>query len=105
MIKYSDCVYTLKSSVDKMVEENYLKIEEDIIKFNFVLLNFDNGKLNKNDDYSVELNPIKLIRKKIIKELKDIFESVIPEYLYTELDSIASSYFGVNMKQYVVRAF
>ncbi len=104
-IKYSDCVYTLKSAVDKMVEENYLKIEDDVIKFNFVLLSFENGKLNKNDDYSKELNPIKLERKKIIKEIKDIFKDVIPEYLYKDLDYIASSYFVVNMKQYVVMAF
>ena len=30
-IKYSDCIYTLKTAVDRMVEENYLKIEDDII--------------------------------------------------------------------------
>lgn len=104
-IKYSDCVYTLKSSVDKMVEENYLKIEDDIIKFNFALLSFENGKLSKEDDYSLELNPIKLKRKNIIKEIKNIFENVIPEYLYKDLDYIASSYFYGNMRQYLVMAF
>lgn len=38
-----------------MVEENYLKIEDDNIKFNFVLLVFEKAIANKNDDYSVEL--------------------------------------------------
>lgn len=104
-IKYSDCVYTLKSSVDRMVKENYLKVEDDIIKFNFVLLSFENGKLNKNDEYSIELNPIKLKRKEIVKEIKDIFASIIPEYLHKDLDYIANSYFVSIMKQYVVMAF
>ena len=104
-IKYSDCIYTLKTSVDKMVEENYLRIEDDIIKFNFVLLDFEKGKINKNDDYNIELNPIKLKRKEITNEIKDIFKDIIPEYLYKDLDYIANSYFVDNMRQYIVVSF
>ena len=104
-LKYSDCVYTLKSSVDKMVEENYLKIEDDIIKFNFPLLNFENAKINKEDDYSEELLPAKLKRKEITKEIEEIFKDVIPEYLYKDLAYISSTYFIGNIRQYVVMAF
>ena len=104
-IKYSDCVYTLKSSVDKMVEETYLKIEDDIIKFNFPLLNFENAKINKEDDYSDELLPAKLKRKEITKEIEEIFKDVIPEYLYKDLAYISSTYFIGNIRQYVVMAF
>lgn len=104
-LKYSDCVYTLKSSVDKMVEENYLKIEDDIIKFNFVLLDFENAKINKEEDYNVDLIPAKLKRKEITKEIEEIFKEVIPEYLYKDLSYISSSYFVANMRQYVVMAF
>lgn len=104
-LKYSDCVYTLKSAVDNMVKENYLRIEEDNIKFNFVLLDFEKAKNNKEDEYSVELIPAKQKRKEIINEIVDIFKDVIPEYLYKDLDYIATSYFVLNMRQYVVMAF
>ena len=104
-LKYSDCVYTLKSSVDRMVEENYLKIEDDMIKFNFALLDFENARMNKEDDYSAELIPAKLKRKEITEEIEDIFKKIIPEYLYKDLSYISSSYFVANMRQYVVMAF
>lgn len=104
-LKYSDCVYTLKSSVDRMVEENYLKIEDDMIKFNFALLDFENARINKEDDYSAELIPTKLKRKEITEEIEDIFKKIIPEYLYKDLSYISSSYFIANMRQYVVMAF
>lgn len=38
-IKYSDCIYTLKTAVNKMIEANYLKVEDDIIKFGSVTTN------------------------------------------------------------------
>lgn len=104
-LKYSDCVYTLKSSVDRMVEENYLKIEDDMIKFNFALLDFENARINKEDDYSAELIPAKLKRKEITEEIEDIFKKIIPEYLYKDLSYISSSYFIANMRQYVVMTF
>ena len=104
-IRYSDCVYTLKSSVDRMVEENYLKIEDDIIKFNFVYLDFEKAKLNKEDEYSCELYEVKLKRKEITNEIKKIFKDIIPEYLYKDLDYISNSYFIETMRQYVVMAF
>lgn len=104
-IKYSDCIYTLKSSVDKMVEENYLKIENDIIKFNFVLLDFEKANINKEDEYSSDLISAKLKRKEITKEIEEIFKNLIPEYLYKDLSYIANAYFMANMRQYVVMAF
>ena len=104
-IKYSDCIYTLKTSVDKMVEENYLKIEDDIIKFNFVVLDFNNANKNKEDEYSEELIDAKQKRKEITKDIENIFKEVIPEYLYKDLAYIANSYFVENMRQYVVMAF
>lgn len=104
-IKYSDCIYTLKTSVDKMVERNYLKIIDDEIKFNFVLFNFENSKLNKADDYDAGLNKAKIKRKEIIKEIEEIFKNVIPEYLYKDLDYIGTSYFLEHMRQYVVKKF
>ena len=45
------------------------------------------------------------MRKEIIKEIKDIFKEVVPEYLYKDLDYISSAYFVSNMKQYVVTTF
>lgn len=104
-IKYSDCVYTLKSSVDRMVDLNYLKVEGDIIKFNFVFLDFEKSKINKEDEYSVELMPAKLKRKEITYEIEEVFKNIIPEYLYKDLKYIANSYFILNMRQYVVMAF
>ena len=104
-IKYSDCVYTLKSAVDNMVKENYLRIEDDTIKFNFVLLDFEKATINKDDEYSTELIPAKQKRKEITNEIIDIFKDVIPEYLYKDLDYIANSYFVANMRQHVVMAF
>ena len=104
-IKYSDCIYTLKSAVDKMVEENYLKIENDIIKFNFVLLDFEKANINKEDEYSTDLISAKLKRKEITKEIEEIFKNLIPEYLYKDLSYIANAYFMANMRQYVVMAF
>ena len=104
-IKYSDCVYTLKSSVDRMVDQNYLKVEGDIIKFNFVFLDFEKSKINKEDEYSVELMPAKLKRKEITYEIEEVFKNIIPEYLYKDLKYIANSYFILNMRQYVVMAF
>ena len=104
-IKYSDCVYTLKSSVDNMVSKNYLRIIDDNIKFNFVLLDFDKAKKNKENDYDVNLNVAKLKRKEIVNEIKKIFEEVIPEYLYSDLDYISNSYFIANMRQYLVMTF
>ncbi|MBQ8293479.1 MAG: sigma-70 family RNA polymerase sigma factor [Bacilli bacterium] len=104
-IKYSDCVYTLKSAVDEMVEENYLKIENDNIKFNFVLLDFEKGKISKEDEYSDELIPAKQKRKEITKKIEEIFKDVIPEYLYKDLDYIANSYFIEKMRQHIVMAF
>lgn len=104
-IKYSDCVYTLKSSVDRMVDLNYLKVEDDIIKFNFVFLDLEKSKINKEDEYSVELMPAKLKRKEITYEIEDVFKNIIPEYLYKDLKYIANSYFILNMRQYVVMAF
>lgn len=104
-IKYSDCIYTLKTAVDKMIEANYLKIEDDIIKFNFVLLDFEKAKINKEDDYSLELIPAKKKRKEITSEIAETFKNVIPEYLYKDLSYIANSYFAMNMRQYVVMAF
>lgn len=104
-IKYSDCVYTLKTSVDKMVERNYLKIIDNEIKFNFVLFNFENGKLNKEDDYDIGLNSAKIKRKEITKEIEEVIKNVIPEYLYKDLNYISSSYFLAHMRQYVVKKF
>lgn len=104
-IKYSDCVYTLKSSVDRMVDLNYLKVEDDIIKFNFVFLDLEKSKINKEDEYSVELMPTKLKRKEITYEIEEVFKNIIPEYLYKDLKYIANSYFILNMRQYVVMAF
>lgn len=104
-IKYSDCVYTLKSSVDRMVDQNYLKVEDDIIKFNFVFLDLEKSKINKEDEYSVELMPAKLKRKEITYEIEEVFKNIIPEYLYKDLKYIANSYFILNMRQYVVMAF
>ena len=104
-IKYSDCVYTLKSSVDRMVDQNYFKVEGDIIKFNFVFLDFEKSKINKEDEYSVELMPAKLKRKEITYEIEEVFKNIIPEYLYKDLKYIANSYFILNMRQYVVMAF
>lgn len=104
-IKYSDCIYTLKTAVDRMVEENYLKIEDDIIKFNFVYLDFEKARLNKSDEYSTELYKVKTRRKEITNELMEIFKEVVPEYLYKDLDYIANSYFVSHMRQYVVMAF
>ena len=104
-IKYSDCVYTLKSSVDRMVDLNYLKVEDDIIKFNFVFLDLEKSKINKEDEYSVELMPAKLKRKEITYEIEEVFKNIIPEYLYKDLKYIANSYFILNMRQYVVMAF
>lgn len=104
-IKYSDCIYTLKTAVDKMVDANYLKIEDDMIKFNFVLLDFEKARISKEDDYSLELIPVKQKRKEITNEIAEIFKNVIPEYLYKDLDYIANSYFATNMRQYVVMAF
>ena len=104
-LKYSECVYTLKSSVDKMVEENFLKIENDIIKFNFALLNFENAKIYKEDAYSNDLIPAKLKRKEITEEIKEIFKNVIPEYLHKDLSYISNACFFGYMRQYVVMAF
>ena len=104
-IKYSDCVYTLKSSVDRMLDQNYLKVEDDIIKFNFVFLDLEKSKINKEDEYSVELMPAKLKRKEITYEIEEVFKNIIPEYLYKDLKYIANSYFILNMRQYVVMAF
>ena len=104
-IKYSDCVYTLKTSVDKMVERNYLKIIDNEIKFNFVLFNFENSKLNKEDDYDIGLNNVKIKRKEITKEIEEVVKNVIPEYLYKDLNYISSSYFLAHMRQYVVKKF
>lgn len=104
-IKYSDCVYTLKSSVDRMVDLNYLKVDDDIIKFNFVFLDLEKSKINKEDEYSVELMPAKLKRKEITYEIEEVFKNIIPEYLYKDLKYIANSYFILNMRQYVVMAF
>lgn len=104
-IKYSDCTYTLKTAVDEMVKENYLKVENDEIKFNFAFLNFEKAKICKEDDYSPELVPAKLKRKEITKEIEQIFKDVVPEYLYKDLDYICNSYFVACIRQYVVRAF
>ena len=88
-----------------MVKENYLRIEEDKIKFNFVLLDFEKAKINKEDEYSVELILAKQKRKEITNEIADIFKDVIPEYLYKDLDYIANSYFIANMRQHLVMDF
>lgn len=48
-----------------MVDLNYLKVEDDIIKFNFVFLDLEKSKINKEDEYSVELMPAKLKRKEM----------------------------------------
>ncbi len=104
-IKYSDCVYSLKTAVDRMVEENYLKVEENIIKFNFAFLDFESANINKKDEYDKELIPAKAKRKEIIKEIEEIFKEVIPEYLFKDLDYISRAYFVSNMKQYVVLTF
>ena len=70
-----------------------------------MLLDFENAKINKEEDYNVDLIPAKLKRKEITKEIEEIFKEVIPEYLYKDLSYISSSYFVANMRQYVVMAF
>ncbi len=104
-IKYSDCIYTLKSSVDRMVNKNYLKVIDGKIYFNFVMLDFDSGVKSKEDDYNVDLYQAKQIRKDITKEISKIFEKVVPKYLHKDLDYISSSYFIANMRQHLVVAF
>jgi len=104
-IKYSDCIYTLKSSIDRMVNKNYLKIIDDKIYFNFVMLDFDSAVKSKADDYDIDLYQAKQVRKDITKEISKIFEKVVPKYLYSDLDYISSSYFIANMRQHLVVAF
>lgn len=69
------------------------------------MLDFEKARVNKEDDYSLELIPAKKKRKEITNEIAEIFKNVIPDYLYKDLDYIANSYFVVNMRQYVVMAF
>ena len=65
----------------------------------------EKSKINKEDEYSVELMPAKLKRKEITYEIEEVFKNIIPEYLYKDLKYIANSYFILNMRQYVVMAF
>jgi len=88
-----------------MVEENYLHIKDDKIIFNFVLLDFEKAKKNKETDYNLELNKAKQKRKEITREIEEILKICIPEYLHKDLDYVSFSYFVGNMRQYVVRDF
>lgn len=105
-LKYSECDYSLKKAVDYSIKENYLFIDDDKIKFNFVLMNFDAAnKYLEKYDYHIDLIEAKKKKCEILTKLKNIFKTYIPDYLEGELNYLATGYFCGNIRQYVVKEF
>lgn len=105
-MKYSEVEASQKYKVDYLIDNNYVYVENDEIKFNFVVLSaLQYEKLNGYFEYHLDLTNVKQQRNKIIEELKKIVVSILPSYLSDDVEYLSSSYFYGFIREYVVRAF
>lgn len=105
-MKYSKVEASQKYKVDYLIDNNYVYVENDEIKFNFVVLSaLQYEKFNGYFEYHLDLTNVKQLRNKIIEELKKIVVSILPSYLSDDVEYLSSSYFYGFIREYVVRAF
>ncbi len=105
-IKYSQIEKNQKYKVDFLIDNNYLYIENDKLKFNFVVLNHSQFKeLNSYFEYHEELKTIKEQRNKIVDKIKNIIMNSLPTFLHVDADYLSTGYFYENIREYVIRAF
>lgn len=105
-MKYSKIEDNMKYKIDYMIQNNYLYVEEDNIKFNFVLFNKTQfEKLNSFFEYHNDLKDVKEFRIKIEDELKSNVKKILPVYLKDDVSYLASGYFYGYIREYVIRAF
>ena len=105
-MKYSQIDKTQKYKVDFLIDNNYVYVENDELKFNLVIFsNSQYQELNSLFTYHRDINVVKKERDKIIGELEDKIKDILPQYLINETYYLASGYFYVTIREYVIRAF
>ncbi|MFA5543815.1 MAG: sigma-70 family RNA polymerase sigma factor [Bacilli bacterium] len=105
-MKYSEVDKSNLYKIDFLVKNNYLYIENDEIKFNFVLFSKEQyNTLNNLFKYHEELNGAKEEKNNLINKLKEVIINYLPNYLSIDADYLADSQFCGSIREYVIRSF
>ena len=105
-LKYSQIAKDQKYKVDFLIDNNYVYVENDELKFNIIIFNNSQyQKLNALFTCHKDLNEVKKERDKIIEELEQKVKDMLPKYLANEASYLAESYFCASIREYVVKAF
>ena len=105
-IKYSQVDKAQKYKVDFLINNNYVYVENDELKFNMVIFsNSQYHKLNSLFTYHKDVNVVKKERDGIIEELEQKIKDMLPKYLSSETYYLASGYFYCSIREHVIRTF
>ncbi len=105
-MKFSKIEKSQKYKVEFLIDNNYLYVVNDELKFNFVLLNHSQyAMINSYFEYNADLKVVKEVKSKIIKEMEKNITIILPTYLSDDAKNLASGYFYGFIREYVIRAF
>ena len=105
-MKYSQIDENQKYKVDFLIDNNYVYVENDELKFNMVIFsNSQYHKLNSLFTYHKDINEVKKERDRIIEELEQRVKEMLPTYLIDDSYFLASGYFYISIRECVVRTF
>ncbi len=105
-MKYSQIDETQKYKVDFLIDNNYVYVENDELKFNMVIFSKSQyQELNSIFTYHKDIDVVKKEREGIIEKLENKIKDMLPKYLIDETYYLSSGYFYGNIKEYVIRAF
>lgn len=105
-LAYSNIVENNKYKVDDLIKQGLIYVEEDKIKFNFVLLTKSQYELlNSTFEFNEDLKEIKEERIKIINKLEKEIIKFLPSYLSVDAEYLANNYFYAYVRPIVVKCF
>lgn len=105
-LKYSEIDFNHKYKIDYLLDQNYIYIEQDMIKFNFVLFSkIQYNQIEAMLKNHIELDEIIDIRDLILEELHECIVEVIPPYLAEDSNAILLGYLVLGLRENCVREF
>ncbi len=104
--KYSEINNENKYKVDFMIKNNYLYLDNDTIKFNFVFLtSVQMEMLNSYFRYHTGLTKVREVKNEIKVKLRETLKKILPTYLEADIEYMISSNFCENVRGNVIKAF
>lgn len=105
-VKYSEVDANNKYMVDHLIKENYVYIENDDIKFNFVMFTKEQYNLIETYfKYHTDLDEIKLIRDSIFNKLCNYVKDVVQSNLICSMHCSITGFLMLGLREGCINSF